>query len=65
MYKSYIQVLSRNLCCRGNAVSFTHSECLSLSLVIQHSKRTRLSHVACLVLPYFPTLSHKERDFRE
>jgi len=58
-------MLSRNLCCRGKAVSITQSECLSLALVIQYSKLTRLSHVACLVLPQFPTLSNKERNFRE
>jgi len=66
--KSYIQVRPRNLCCRGQAISITYSECLSLALVIHHSKRLnriKLSYVACLALPQLPTLSHKEIDFRE
>jgi len=58
---------SRNRCCRGKAINITYAECLSVA-VIQHAMRMCpiiLSSVACLVLPYFPTLSHKWHDFRK
>jgi hypothetical protein len=32
---------SRNHCCRGKAVSITHSECVFVTLVIQHAMRMR------------------------
>jgi nitrogenase molybdenum-iron protein alpha/beta subunit len=46
----------------------TYSECVSVALVIQHAKRMSriiLSSVACLALPHFFKLSHKEQDFKE
>jgi hypothetical protein len=48
--------------------SFTHSECVSLVLILLHSKRMRriiLLSVACLALPNSSTFSHKRHEFRE
>jgi hypothetical protein len=39
-----------------------------LALLIRHATRMRrimLPSVACLALPYIPTLSHKRQDFRK
>jgi hypothetical protein len=52
----------------GKAISITYSECVSVALIIQHAKCMRhilLPSVACLALPYIPTLSHKWHDFRK
>ena len=40
--------------------------CVWFALNIEHAKRMRLIilSMACLVPPYFPTLSHKRYDFR-
>jgi len=59
---------SRNNSCRGKAISFTYSECVSVALVIQyvtHMLHITLSSVAHLTLPYFATRSHKRHDFRK
>jgi hypothetical protein len=41
--------------------------CVYIAFVIQHEKRMRhimLLSIACLVLQYFSSLSHKRQDFR-
>jgi hypothetical protein len=49
-------------------MSVKYSEGVFTALLIRHANRMRgiiLLSVACLVLPYFPTLSHKRHDFRK
>ena len=56
-YKCNVESLSRNHCSRGKAISVTYSECVSVALFIQHSKRMRriiLSSVAYLAYCIFP-----------
>jgi len=68
MYRSYIEMRSRNHSCHGKTTSVTYSECESVALVIQHAKRMRLIvllNVARLAVPYFSTLSHKFYNFRK
>jgi hypothetical protein len=48
-------------------MNIIYSECVSVALVIQHSKRRRRnisSCVASLALPHFFTISHKRYNFR-
>ena len=50
------------------AIGITYSECVFLALVLQDKmlmRRIILSSVACPVLQYFFTLSHKRHDFRK
>jgi len=56
-YKRNIEARLRNHCCRGKANIVTHSECVSVALVIQYANRMRriiLSFVASLAVPYLP-----------
>jgi len=58
--------LRNHSCCEKNNI--TYSACVFVALVTQHALRVRriiLSFVACPVLPYFSTLSHKRHNFRE
>jgi hypothetical protein len=62
-----IQARSCTRCCI-KAIRITYSECASAALCIQaatHKRRIILSSVACLVLSYFSTISHKRHDFRK
>ena len=57
----YIEALSRIHCSRGQELNIIYSECMSVALVMQHSKRMRhviLLSVVCLPVPYISTLSH-------
>jgi hypothetical protein len=68
MYVEFnIEERSRNHFCRGNATSITHSECVLVALVVQHSMLMcpiTLPPVAFLAVPHFSALSHKQQDFR-
>jgi hypothetical protein len=57
--------LSRNHCCRGKAISFAYSECVSVALLIQHAKRMHHIFICSLTVSYFVTLPYKRRDFRK
>jgi len=64
--KRNTEARSCNHCCRGEAVSITYSECVSVALVIQHAMLRAPYYIvtlACLTVPYFSTLSNKEQDF--
>jgi hypothetical protein len=67
MYKLSIDAGSRNHCQRRKAKRIAHSECVSVALDTQPTKRKHsilLSSEACPTIPYFRTLSHNRQDFR-
>jgi len=68
MDKCNIDARSRNHYCRDRAIIITYSERVSVALVVQHAtrmRRTIMSSVACLDLPYFSTLPHKRHVLRK
>ena len=65
-YKSNIEALSRNHCCRGKLNCYIF--CVSVALVIRLTKRIDpiiLLSVAGTTLPYFSTLSHNWQHSKE
>jgi len=47
-------------------IIITYTEFVFVALVIHHARRLcriLVTHVACPVLSYFPTLSYKQHDF--
>jgi hypothetical protein len=54
-YKHNIEVLSRNHCRHGKAISITYSDCVFVALVVKYAMqmcRIIVSSVTCLALSY-------------
>jgi len=66
-YKRNIEARSRNHCCCGKK-SITYTECVFAASVTQYANRicycAVLFSMACLASTYFPTSSHKLKNFR-
>ena len=64
-----IEERSHNHCWRKKAINITYSDCVFVATLgyteYEALRRVILSLVACPAVPYFYTLSHKLRDFRE
>ena len=59
----YIEAHLCNHYCRGKATTVTYSECLSVTLGIQHAMRARVfSFVACPAVSYFSALWYNFRE---
>jgi len=62
----YTEEHASNHSCCGNTISIMNSECGSVALLIQHAKHTHcMAIVICPALPYFSTLPHKVKIFRQ
>jgi hypothetical protein len=64
-YVQTVRRCTRNDCCRGKAISITHSDFLSVALVTQHSVRTQsttVSSAVCVAVPIFLNLRRNQLD---
>jgi hypothetical protein len=59
------EVRSCNHCSRGKAVGIAYYESVFLALGISMICACAMSYVACPVLQYFSTLSHKRHEFQK
>jgi len=63
MYKRTLRRVHVTAVAIKKTISVTYSVCVSTVLVIM--RRIILTSADCLALPYFPTLSHKQHNFRK
>jgi hypothetical protein len=67
-YKRNVEVRSRHHCCRGNAISITHSECVCVCVALasmQSACAVLYCHLSPVWLSYCSTLSHSRHNFLE
>jgi len=67
-----VEARSLRHCCRGKEMNVKYTECVSVSLpqlfgmqIVSFLRCIILSSVACLALPSYCTLSHKQQDYRK